>query len=295
MQDGKHHIGHFFLGIVILTWGINFGIVKSAYQDISPVLFAAIRFTVSGIVIFLLTFWRERSVSIRKEDLGMVAAVGGMGLGLYQILWSLGLNLTSASNSALILSAQPLLGTLYMDLIKKEAVGRRKYLGMLLALGGVMLVIFKPTAQFHFSLDTLRGDLLTLLAGICAAIFFSAWSKPLLNIYSPMRLMGFCMIIGSLALWMVVLFIPQPMGLDRMGMTAWWSLGYAIFFAGVLGHICWYEGIGRIGVTKSLSYLYFIPICAVFFNYIWMGEKISPQQIVGGALILWGVHHSLRT
>ncbi len=130
----------------------------------------------------------------------MVAAVGGMGLGLYQILWSLGLNLTSASNSALILSAQPLLGTLYMDLIKKESVGRRKYLGMLLALGGVMLVIFKPTVQFHFSLDTLRGDLLTLLAGICAAIFFSAWSKPLLNVYSPMRLMGFCMIIGSLAL-----------------------------------------------------------------------------------------------
>ena len=295
MQDGTHQIGHFFLGSVVLTCGINFGIVKSAYQDISPILFAAIRFTVSGIVIFLLTFWRERSISIRKEDLGMVAAVGGMGLGLYQILWSLGLNLTSASNSALILSAQPLLGTLYMDLIKKEAVGRRKYLGMLLALGGVMLVIFKPTMQFHFSLDTLRGDLLTLLAGICAAIFFSAWSKPLLNIYSPMRLMGFCMIIGSLALWMVVLFIPQPMGLDRMGMTAWWSLGYAIFFAGVLGHICWYEGIDRIGVTKSLSYLYFIPICAVFFNYLWMGEKIFPQQIVGGTLILWGVHHSLRT
>jgi len=47
MQDGKHQIGHFFLGIVVLTWGINFGIVKSAYQDISPVLFAAIRFTLT--------------------------------------------------------------------------------------------------------------------------------------------------------------------------------------------------------------------------------------------------------
>jgi hypothetical protein len=30
------------------------------------------------------------------------------------------------------------------------------------------------------------------------------------------------------------------------------------------------------------------------FNYLWMGEKIFPQQIVGGALILWGVHRSLR-
>jgi hypothetical protein len=73
----------------------------------------------------LVNFWRERSISIRKEDLEKVAAVGTMGLGFYQILWSLGLNLTSASNSALILAAQPLLGTLYMDLIKKEAVGKR--------------------------------------------------------------------------------------------------------------------------------------------------------------------------
>jgi drug/metabolite transporter (DMT)-like permease len=158
-----------------------------------------------------------------------------------------------------------------------------------------MLVIFKPTAAFHFSLDTLWGDLLTLSAGICSAIFFSAWSKPLLKEYSPMRLVGFCMIIGSLVLWIATLFMPQPIGLGHMGVKTWWSLGYAILFAGVIGHICWYEGIGRIGVTKSLTYLYLIPICAVLFNYLLMGEKIFLQQIIGGALILWGVHHSLRT
>lgn len=295
MEKGKDQVGHLFLGIVVLTWGINFGVVKSAYQDLSPILFAAIRFTVSGILVILLTFWREKELWIRRKDLLRVGMIGAMGIGLYQMFWSLGLNVTSASNSALILSTQPLLGALYVDLIKKEFVGRRQYLGMLLALGGVMLVIFKPTAQLHFSLDTLWGDLLTLMAGICAAIFFSAWSKPLLKDYSPMRLVGFCMIIGSLVLWMAALFIPQPIGLDRMGMKAWWSLGYAIFLSGVLGHICWYEGIGRIGVTKSLTYLYLIPICAVLFNYLLMGEKIFLQQIIGGTLILWGVHRSLRT
>jgi len=295
MEKGKEQVGHFFIGIVVLTWGINFGLVKSAYQDIPPVLFAAIRFTISGIVIFLLTFWRERSISIRKEDLGMVAAVGGMGLGLYQILWSLGLNLTSASNSALILSTQPLLGALYMDLIKKESVGKRQYLGMILALGGVILVILKPSVRLHFSLDTLSGDLLTLVAGLCSAIFFSAWSKPLLRIYSPLRLMGYCMIIGSLALWLAALLLPQSVAWGRIGVEAWGSLGYAIFISGVVGHTFWYAGIDRIGVTRALIYLYFIPICAVLFNYSLMGEKIYIQQLLGGALILWGVHRSLRT
>lgn len=295
MHKGDNQIGYFLLGIVVLTWGINFGIVKSAYQDLPPVLFAAIRFTVSGILVLILTLWREKELWIQWKDVARVVVVGGMGIGFYQIFWSLGLNVTSASNSALILSTQPLLGALYMNLIKKEVVGTRRYMGMLLALAGVILVILKPTAHLHFSFDTLWGDLITLMAGISSTVFFSAWSRPLLKVYSPMRLMGYCMMIGASVLWIAALFMPHSITWDQMGARAWWSLGYAIFFAGVLGHICWYEGIRRIGVTQSMVYLYFIPICAVLFNYFLMGEKIFFQQILGGTLILWGVHRSLQT
>lgn len=295
MHKGDNQIGYFLFGIVVLTWGINFGIVKSAYQDLPPVLFAAIRFTVSGILVLILTLWREKEIWIQWKDVARVVVVGGMGIGFYQIFWSLGLNVTSASNSALIVSTQPLLGALYMNLIKKEVVGTRRYMGMLLALAGVILVILKPTAHLHFSFDTLWGDLITLMAGISSTVFFSAWSRPLLKVYSPMRLMGYCMMIGASVLWIAAFIMPHSITWDLMGARAWWSLGYAIFFSGVLGHICWYEGIRRIGVTKSMVHLYFIPICAVLFNYFLMGEKIFFQQILGGTLILWGVHRSLQT
>lgn len=287
-------MGHFLLGIVVLTWGANFGIVKSAFETIPPLLFGAVRFTVMGILLLTLTFFREKGIQLRKEDLGKIIMVGALGLGLYQVLWSLGLNLTSPSNSALILSTQPLLGTLYIDLVKKEPVGRQQYWGMLLALVGVVLVILKPTAKLHFSLDTLPGDLLTLMAGFCAAIFFSVWSKPLLKIYSPLRLMSYCMIIGSLVLWIASPFSAQPIVWSQVWGKTWWSMGYAVVFSGMLGHVLWYEGLGRIGVTKSMVYLYFIPIWAVFFNTLMMGETIFPQQILGGVLILLGVHHALK-
>jgi len=287
-------LGHFLLGIVVLTWGANFGIVKSAFETIPPLLFGAVRFTVMGILLLALTFFREKGIQLRKEDLGKVIMVGALGLGLYQVLWSLGLNLTSPSNSALILSTQPLLGTLYIDLVKKEPVGRQQYWGMLLALVGVVLVILKPTAKLHFSLETLPGDLLTLMAGFCAAIFFSVWSKPLLKIYSPLRLMSYCMIIGSLVLWIASPFSAQPIVWSQVWEKTWWSMGYAVVFSGMLGHVFWYEGLGRIGVTKSMVYLYFIPIWAVLFNTLMMGETIFLQQILGGVLILLGVHHALK-
>jgi len=293
-EEKNQKVGHFFLGIVVLTWGANFGIVKSAFDTIPPLLFGALRFTVMGILLLALTFFREKGIQLRKEDLGRVIMVGALGLGLYQVFWSLGLNLTSPSNSALILSIQPLLGVLYVDLIKKEHVGRQQYWGMLLALVGVVLVILKPTAKLHFSLETLPGDLLTLLAAFCAAIFFSVWSKPLLKTYSPLRLMSYCMIIGSLILWIASPFSAQPVVWGQVLEKTWWSMGYAVVFSGMLGHVFWYEGLERIGVTKSMVYLYFIPIWAVVFNFLMMGETIFLQQILGGVFILLGVHHTLK-
>ena len=295
VHERDYRIGHVLLVIVVLTWGANFGIVKSAFDYLHPLLFAAFRFTVMGILLLVITFWQEKGIRVRREDLGKVALVGGLGIGLYQILWSLGLNLTSPSNSALILSIQPLLGVLYVDLVKKEPVGRGQYWGMLLAMVGVFLVILKPTARLHFSLETLPGDLLTLMAAFCGAIFFSVWSKPLLQIYSPLRLMSYCMISGSFVLWIASLFSARPILWNEAWGKTWWSMGYAVLFSGMLGHVFWYEGLGRVGVTKSMAYLYFLPIWAVLFNAFMMGEKIFIQQILGGILILLGVHQALKS
>lgn len=292
--EKNQQLGHLFLVVVVLTWGANFGIVKSAYDTLPPLLFGALRFSFTGTLLLLATYWREKEIRIRKEDLGKVILVGGLGLGLYQVLWSLGLNLTSPSNSAFILSTQPLLGTLYIDLVKKEPVGKQQYWGMLLALVGVVLVMLKPTAKLHFSLETLPGDLLTLMAGFCSAVFFSVWSKPLLKTYSPLRLMSYCMIIGSLVLWMASPVSNQPVIWGQVWERTWWSMGYAVLFSGMLGHVFWYQGLERIGITKSMLYLYFIPIWAVIFNTLMMGETIFLLQMIGGVLILLGVHHSLK-
>jgi drug/metabolite transporter (DMT)-like permease len=294
MDKNDTRISHLFLIAVVLLWGANVGIVKMAFQYINPVLFSAIRFTVSGILMLLLVLWKERDLRIQKQDWSLVLVVGGLGIGIYQVFWSIGLQWTSATNSALIFATQPLLGAVYVDLTKKEAVDRQRYLGMLLALGGVVLVILKPTASLYFSTETFWGDFLNLMAAVCAAIFFSVWPKPLLKKYSPMRLLGYCMMIGSVILWIAVPFCGKLMALDQMGEKAWWPLVYSILFAGMLGHTLWYEGIGRIGPTKTLIYHYFIPVWATLFNHFLLGEKIFPQQILGGGLILLGVHYALR-
>ncbi len=294
MSEKNQKLGYLLLTLVVITWGANYGIVKSALRDLSPVLFAALRFTICGTFVLLLTLKREKGVLLRREDLGRVVLVGMLGIGIYQTLWSVGLNFTSASNSALILSSTPLWGALYVHLVDKESIEKRQYLYMLIALSGVFLVMLKPTARFHFSMDTLTGDLLTLMASFCGAIFLSVWPKPLLLIYSPLRLMGYCMIFGSVVLWLAVPFYRSPVSLSQVGAASWWSLGYAVLFSGIIGHVSYYGGIKKLGVTRSMVFLYVIPLWAILFNALFFGERIHLQQILGGVLILFGTHQALR-
>jgi drug/metabolite transporter (DMT)-like permease len=220
--------------------------------------------------------------------------VGILGIGAYQVFWLVGLNLTSASNSVLIISTSPLWAALYVHLVEKESVGKKQYLYMLVSLFGVMLVILKPTVSLRFSPDTLPGDLLSLVAAFCAAVFFSVWSRPLLKIYSPLRLMGHCMMIGSLVLWLAVPFLATPVALHQVGAKSWWALGFSILLPGIIGHVAYYGGIERLGVTRSMVYLYLVPLWAILFNFLFLGEKIFPQQILGGILILLSTHRVLR-
>lgn len=292
---GTQRVGHLLLAGCALFWGPNPAIVKSAYHEINPVLFAALRFTLCGGLVFGLTLLRERDVRVRGQDLWKIAVAGGLGIGLYQILWSCGLARTTASNSALIFAVTPLLGALYGNLTQREILTREQYLCMFLAFVGVLLIILKPTASLRLSTATLPGDLLSLAASLCFVVFFSSGSKPLLSRYSPLRLTGYCMVVASIVLWIFSLSTVQHAGWTQTGKTTWLSLGYAILFSGLLGHVFWYEGIQRVGVTKSLVYQYVTVVWAVGFNAFFMGEEIFSQQVIGGMLILVSVHRIFRT
>jgi drug/metabolite transporter (DMT)-like permease len=285
----------FLLAFVSLTWGMNFGIVKSAYNEIHPLVFGAIRFTLSSFFILGITFLREGSLRIQAKDIGNICLVGCCGVGLYQVFWSLGLNWTYATNSALLFSTQPLFGMLYLWIRKAEHVSKSTYLGTALAFLGALFVILRPDARMNFELDTVKGDVLTLLACICFAFFFSVRAKPLLQTYSALRLTGYSMLFGSTVLWISAAHALKKTGFTGLTGTTWICLAYAVLVSGVLGHILWYEGIRRIGLSKTFLYQYLVPIWAMLFNFLFMGEALFYQQILGGVVILFGIKKAMKS
>ena len=73
-------------------------------------------------------------------------------------------------------------------------------------------------------------------------------------------------------------------------MPSWGSLAYSIVFATIFGLAMWYVGISQIGSTKVMVYMYLVPLFAVIFAAVTIGEQINMMQLVGGLIIFIGLY-----
>ena len=57
-----------------------------------------------------------------------------------------------------------------------------------------------------------------------------------------------------------------------------------------MAHIFWIAGISQIGPTRTTMYQTFVPLVAIFFAVMFLGESLLWAQIIGAALVLGGVY-----
>lgn len=129
-----------------------------------PLLFAAVRFTIAGLLLVGLARLPEPSHIGRRDVLPMFG-LGAVGIAGAQPLLATGVGITTAANSALIFSTAPIWGMLLGFALGLERPRPRGVAGFALALLGVGLVV---SGGLSFGDENgLAGDLLVLAAAIC--------------------------------------------------------------------------------------------------------------------------------
>jgi drug/metabolite transporter (DMT)-like permease len=78
-------------------------------------------------------------------------------------------------------------------------------------------------------------------------------------------------------------------------LTDWLALFYLGFFGTVLGFVWYYEGIQRIGATKAGVFINFVPVSAIVFSFLILGEPLTGSLVAGALLVLSGVYLTNRS
>jgi drug/metabolite transporter (DMT)-like permease len=128
-----------FLGAI---WGTAFMFISLGLPSFSPVLFAAFRFDIAGLVLLLIALWRKapmKPATRAQWTAILVAAV--LNVTLYHALLFWGQRFTTPAVAAVIVGLNPILTTVMSTwLLSDERVGWHGLVGLGLGLTGIVLL-----------------------------------------------------------------------------------------------------------------------------------------------------------
>ncbi len=271
---------------VCLIWGLNFSVTKLAIEVIPPLAFTAVRFAIASVLLWVILRLSEGDSPMPRGVFLRLVGLGILGNTLYQLAFVLGLALTTATNSALILAMMPMTVAVMSGLLGHERITSRMRWGISLGTLGVGLVI--ATRGVGFSGSTLSGDLLTLL-GVLAWAAYTIGLRAIPPGVSSLRVTTVATIGGTPLLLLAGL--PQTLALDWAAVSgeAWAGLGYATLLSLVVAFLLWNRSVKVVGGTRTAIYMCVTPLVAVAGAWLLLGERPHPLQGIGAGLIVAGV------
>lgn len=275
----------------MVVWAANFIVVKDAIATLPPVGFTMLRYGLASIALLVILRWHEGAVRLPRPDVVRILVLGGLGFGLYQILWTTGLLSIPAGDSALIIASTPVLVAVLAVVIGADTLTPMKFAGAALSFLGVVVVI---AAGVGISMSgSALGSLLTLAAAACWASY-TAFAAPVLRRHSPLVLTTWATIGGTLVLippGMLQLLGPSELGPSEADRIV--PVVLAIVYSGVLAaavaNVVVFNGVRLLGPTRVITLQSFVPPMAVVLAFLFLHEPIRPAQVVGGLIIVLGV------
>ncbi len=285
--------GEVFALLSGVIWGLNYPNTKLILARLSAPEMLLIRFSAAATLMLVYLCLRGERLSVRKSDLGPILILGLVCVGVYNVIWTNGIRLTSAANAALLISCAPIFTTLYTAMRGEEVISVQRWCGVLLAFGGIFLItLCTPGVRLRLDSQACLGNLLCLAASLIFAAY-NILAKPLLKRYSPEKLTGLVTTLG--------LFIFIPYGVWNINLSHLANamqagafvlhieILYLILMATVVAYFCWYRGVQGVGAARTVLYHYLVPVISMIMGMPLLKEYPSAGQLLGAGLVLGGL------
>lgn len=262
-------------------WGLSFIFMRVAVPEFGPVPLILVRMGVGALLLvpLLLSLRYLRLVWQNKGGLLLLGLVNHV---LPFSLLALATTRLEAGFTSLINATTPIFTALLGALCFATPIQRQQYLGLALAFFGVYVL---SADRLDFALG---GDGWFILAVLGATFCYglaSNYSKAYLA-HLPVRVLA----AGSSAMSALLLLLPglwlwptEPIG----GLA--WANGLALAAFSTTGAFLLYFGlIASSGATATSTVTFLVPVSALLWGYLLLGERLGLQILVGMAITLVG-------
>ena len=220
-----------------------------------------------------------------------IFVLGMLNSGIPFALYAYALLSITTGLSSLLNATVPLFGALIAWLWLKDRPHGMKILGLLIGFVGVAMLAwgkasFKPNAS---GLVTGWAVLACLGACLCYGISASFTKRYLSGVPSLVIATG-SQIGAAIGLALPTLWLWPS---QTPSTTAWLALlAVGVLCTGV-AYVLYFRLINKVGAAGSLTVTFLIPVFAVFYGMVFLGESVTPWMLFCGAVILLGTALSM--
>ena len=262
-------------------------------NKIGPSAFVFLRILGAGILFWVIkSFIKEK---VANKDFKRLILCGLLGVAANQLLFFMGLNLTSPIDASIIITAIPIAVLVISIFLLKEQLTSNKILGIILgSIGAVLLITYGNTSE---NTSSLLGNILVLINAISYA-FYLVLVKPLMKKYSPITVISWVFLFGFL--WMFPFGISEITKTNFAGFTTQTYLAITFVVVGTtfLAYLFNVYALKHVRPSVSGSYVYLQPavtfILVTVYSFIASdhvySQDISGVKIMSCLLVFLGVY-----
>ena len=276
-------------GIIYFAWGSTFLAIRVGVREVPPLILAAMRFFVAGIVLYGWMIARgERSPSGREWRsatlLGLVIFVLDYGL----LFWAE--QRVPSGIAAVMLALIPAFMALSeIIFLRTQTLTVRLVVALLIGIGGVAVLMSRSLNLGGAPIDK-RGAAALIFASMSWSVA-SALTRKLTLPKSKVMSSGAQMLAGGVLLAVTAAALGEfrnfhPWSVSR---EVWFALLYLIVAGSIVGFTAYVWLIHHESPTKVGTYAYVNPLVAVLVGYFLGGEALSLRTIVGTMFVLISV------
>jgi drug/metabolite transporter (DMT)-like permease len=176
-------------------------------------------------------------------------------------------------------------------LFRLETATWRKITGMLIAVTGVAILATEDARNAHGS--TLLGDAIMMTGSIGFAMYV-VLGKRVAGKYDSLTMTAFNHFAGALLVLPVAAYMALKMdsagNLRGQPWQAWAAVSYMAVFSSALAYVFYFWLLRYLEPSQLAAFTYLLPVLATILGILWLGEKGSWVQVLGGVLALGGVY-----
>jgi drug/metabolite transporter (DMT)-like permease len=272
-----------WLLLILLSaiWGGSFFFIGVAVKELPSLLIVFARVALAALFIIPLHLILRGPLPSDPRPW-----IGGLGMAIMNNALPFTL-ITYAQHSiesglASVLNATtPIFTVVFMALAGFEMINLRKVIALAVGLVGVAVL---RNANFNI----VDGQSLATLCVVAAAMCYGAsgpWSKRMLTGVHPVTTATCQLIFSSLIMGVIVLLFQDVTPYAAASLDTWAALAGLAFLSTTIAYFIFFKIMNSAGASFVSLCTMIIPVFAILLGYLFLGERLSANEVVGALII----------